>query len=305
MHVPMPAVAPTTAPPALNTGAPYGSPFVPLSTPAPASETSRIEHAAALTDEAEAWVAHATAAGMDPATALRKALSAVGFSVRHRARALAIPSKLRGVKAHQDAVARLAELADAHHRRGLGLPLLAEVAGDEDAATITVAFENPETGEPVALGTVQPKHVRWLRPLLAVGATVALKAVTGREPNKTMGVNVLFAYVGRAIHARRFAAGPAPQPSEDDVVLRRTRSGDAEVRLGRDVAPLRDGYEWGYLGAGPARLALAVLRRFVQEDDARRLAPAFKTEVIAAVPRAGVVIEAAFVWAWIAQQSAN
>jgi hypothetical protein len=305
----LPSVAPVTTAPALDTGRPYGSPFVPLTlTPAP-SGVARIEHAGALTAEAEAWVEHTAAtSAMQPETVLRKALDAIGFSVRNKARALAIPSKLRGVSTRQDAVALLAHHADQHPRSGLGFLLRANLTGGGE---IAVSFELPDedrlrsSGTAYVLGFVQNKHTAWLRPLLAAGAAVRLSAVTGRENGKTMGVNVLFAFVGRAIQARRFMRDGEPDPCEDDVLLVRTREGDAEVRFGRSAPPVRDVYEWGYGGAGPARLALAVLRLFVAEDDAQRLRHDFKTEVIATVPRAGVVLEAAFVRYWIARHGIN
>ena len=301
---PLPPVAPLSARPTLDTGRPYGSPFVPLTTAPAPKDTARIEHAAALTAEAEAWVEHATAAGMDPATALRKALSAVGFSVRHRARALAIPSKLRGVKPHQEAVALLAAYADGHPRGGLGLPLEAE--GTDDGH-IAVNVRLPDDGTLYRLGFVQTKHVAWFRPLLAAGAAIRLSAVTGRIPGRTMGVNVLFAFVGRAIHARRFMLDGEPSPSADDVLLTRHADGRTEVRFGRgpDATVSVGRYEWGYTGSGPARLALAVLYRFVDSHEAKALALAFKTDVIATVPRAGVTLEAAFVRAWIARHHAH
>lgn len=296
---PLPSVAPATTRPALDTGRAYGSPFVPLTTALAPSGTARIEHAAALTAEAEAFVEHATAAGMDPAAALRKALSAVGFSVRHRARALAIPSKLRGVKAHQRAVSLLAHHADAHPRGGLGLPLDVEETAGGDLA---VSFAAPD-GPVLRIGIIQSKHVAWFRPLLAAGAALRLSAVTGRTPGRTMGVNVLFAFVGRALHARRFMLDGESCPSDDDVLLTRHADGRAEVRFGRgpDAAVSVGRYEWGYTGSGPARLALAVLYRFVDSHEAKALSVPFKRDVIATIPRAGVTLEAAFVRAWIAR----
>ena len=301
----LPAVAPFTSRPALDAGHPYGSPFVPLTTPAPSSETSRIEHAGALTAEAEAWVEHATAAGVDPATALRKALSAVGFSIRNRAKALAVPSKLRGVSKHQDTAARLATHADRQPRGGLGLRLHVEDTGGTGPQRLAVGVRFEEGGPVHPLGFVQDKHTAWLAPLLGTGATVCLSAVTGRQKGRTMGVNVLFGFVGLAIQARHFQAGPEPNPSPDDVVLRRTREGEAEVRLGEGGRPETDLFEWGYTGQGPARLGLAVLRRFVCEDEARRMAHDFTHEVVASVPRAGVRVEAGFVRRWIAAHSTN
>lgn len=303
-----PAIAPYTDRPAINLGGAYGSPFAPLTTPAPVNETGTIQHAGALTAEAEAWVEHATAAGLPETVVLRKALDAVGFSIRKRARALAIPSKLKGVAKHQDTVARLAEHADGMKRGGMGLRLHVEDTGDQ--LTVGVRFEQGGAGAapgPIhPLGIVQPKHVAWLAPLLATGATVCLSAVTGRQKGRTMGVNVLFGFVGLAIQARHFQADPGqPTPSDDDVILRRTATGDAEVIFERGGQPVADTYEWGYTGQGPSCLALAILRRFVSEDDAQRLAYDFIHGVIANIPRAGVRIEAGYIRRFIANHSTN
>lgn len=323
-----PHIAPATTRPALDSGRPYGSPFVPLrsasGTPTPSSGPGRTssegsrERGAALTAEAEAWVEHATTAGMDPATALRKALSAVGFSIRNQAKALAIPSKLRGVAKHQDTVARLAALADGQRRDGLGLRLHAEHqrATDDHPDQISVGVrlveEGGDLGPILPLGFVQDKHVAWLAPLLSAGATVCLSAVTGRPPHlggavrgRTMGVNVLFGFVGLAIQARQFQVGEEPSPSGDDLALYRTREGDTEVRFERGGQPHAGTYEWGYVGQGSSRLALAILRRFTCDDEAQRLAYDFVHEVVAQVPRAGVRIEAGFVRSWIASRSTN
>ncbi len=45
------------------------------------------------------------------------------------------------------------------------------------------------------------------------------------------------------------------------------------------------GFEWGYLGSGPADLAYAILADYAGEDVAERLAVRFKEEVVARLPR--------------------
>lgn len=293
----LPSIAPFTAAPALP-GVPYGSPYVPLRSPGEKSRTRR--RAATFTAEARAWAEHAAGAAFGQERAQKKALDAVAFSAEIGARSLAIPSKLQGVAQHQPAVAALAHLADQHERAGLGFPLAVHVTEDNH---IAVSFQDEHGGLHV-LGRVQSKHVLWLRPLLAIGAAVKLVAVTGRQPGRTMGVNIVFAFAGRAAEARRFMAGDEPRVSPADILLRRHRDG-AEAQLGRSGRFLRDTIEWGYNGAGPARLALAVLRQFCPVDDARRLAGDFKREVIAHVPERGAVLEAAFIRTWLASKATN
>ena len=46
-----------------------------------------------------------------------------------------------------------------------------------------------------------------------------------------------------------------------------------------------DGFNWGYGGSGPAQLALAILLKYLPEDDARRYYQDFKWNVIAKLPR--------------------
>lgn len=305
--VALPPVAPFTARPALDAGGPYGSPYAPLERepgrPRPTRRPTRRpapvpSRSAALTAEGEAWVAHATAHGMTERAAVRKALQAVGLSVRYRANALAIPSKLVGVKAHQATVARLARHADRLDRGGLGLRLHAVATADEDRA-VSVEVSVELGGDRLALGAVQDKHAAWLAPLLAHGATVCLSAVTGRQRGRTMGVNVVFGFAAQAIANARASA----EAAADDVELRRGRDGETEVVFGSDRRFHRAVYDWGRRGAGPSRLALDVLRRFAGEAEAQRLRPAFVDDVVAAVPRAGGTIAAADVRAWVADNA--
>lgn len=45
------------------------------------------------------------------------------------------------------------------------------------------------------------------------------------------------------------------------------------------------GFEWGYLGSGPADLALNILLRYLKRDWAAKLHQQFKEEFIAVLPR--------------------
>jgi hypothetical protein len=257
---------------------------------------------------------------MRPETLEAKAYQATAFTAHHRARAFAVPTKLVGVSANQEAVAALAEYADALPNAGLGLPLIVEDHGRNDEltggpGTLAVSFRPYDrdgvADHPQPLGLVQRKHARWLRALLFAGASLRLTTVTGRgatDPEgrpHTLGVNVFVAHAGQAAQNTRFRHGQMGRPSQADVVLRRTRAGDAEVRFGREGEIVIGPYEWGYHGAGPARLARAVLRRFADEGDAETHALAFKREVIAQVPKRGAVVEAAFVRAWVAARMSN
>lgn len=117
-------------------------------------------------------------------TLVAKALSSVAFSVQHGARSLAVPSKLVGTRRHQRALAALV-------RDGVGpwTPLGVEARGGGLTAT--------HSGE--LLGTVQPKHLPWCRPLLAHGLTLHLARVTGAPYGYTLGVNIAFGNVGTAL----------------------------------------------------------------------------------------------------------
>ncbi len=48
------------------------------------------------------------------------------------------------------------------------------------------------------------------------------------------------------------------------------------------------GFEWGYMGSGPAQLALAILADYLRDDDeAVELHQEFKTSVVATLPYGG------------------
>jgi Family of unknown function (DUF6166) len=64
-----------------------------------------------------------------------------------------------------------------------------------------------------------------------------------------------------------------------------------------------DGFEWGYLGSGPAQLALAMLAAVAGDDAlAVRLHQQFKADVVVHFPREGWLITVADVRAWISVQ---
>jgi len=68
----------------------------------------------------------------------------------------------------------------------------------------------------------------------------------------------------------------------------------------------KGGFEWGYRGAGPAELAIAILHDVCQDDDvAARLYQRFKHDVIAFLPRAGFVMESEYVERWLMEQIAS
>lgn len=63
-----------------------------------------------------------------------------------------------------------------------------------------------------------------------------------------------------------------------------------------------DGYEWGYVGSGPAELALNILLLFTDYHTANPLYHDFKQEFLAGLPREGGVINATLIQAWLAMR---
>jgi hypothetical protein len=97
------------------------------------------------------------------------------------------------------------------------------------------------------------------------------------------------------LHHRRYcglrlAAGQVMVWCEDEEpAISRRRSLGTEGPPGPSIA----GFEWGYCGSGPARLALAILDDYLA--DGRRamdLCQEFKRQVIANLPRHGWVLTA-------------
>ena len=271
--------------------------------------------------EAERWLGFAgERSRMRPETVLAKAFQSACFSVQSGASNLAVPSKLVGVREHQRTLWALV--------RG-GYEPYERLAVDTTAEGVQVW-----RGDEI-LGSVQSKHVPWVRPLVAFGLTVHLGRVTGHETEgHTLGVNVVFGGVGRACAALAEALGssdggsgdrasgdgaasglrlvvPEPTPGvSDDVVLWRDAQGTAHASLGTaEGAPLGHvvrhsptGIEWGYGGSGPSDLALSVLTAVVGTEAAERHYRALVAEVVARVLRPGGVMRADSVRAWVRRQ---
>lgn len=65
----------------------------------------------------------------------------------------------------------------------------------------------------------------------------------------------------------------------------------------------KGGFEWGYSGAGPAELSIAILADVTQDDDvATMLYQRFKFDVVRMMPRAGFVLESEYVERWLMEQ---
>jgi hypothetical protein len=152
----------------------------------------RAKHVAA---EAARWVQFATdRTTLKPAVLTVKALDSACFSVATGASGFAVPSKLVGVREHQR---RLWTLVRDGYRTFDRL----------DVDTLTTDGVRVLYGD-TPLGEVQPKHVPWVRPLVAFGLTVHLGRVTGHEVDgRTLGVNVVFGHVGPALTALTEAVG--------------------------------------------------------------------------------------------------
>ncbi|MFN3597290.1 MAG: hypothetical protein ACK41D_08470 [Rubricoccaceae bacterium] len=127
----------------------------------------------------------------------RKAAESLHFSLTAGAHRFAVPSKLAGVREHAARVAGLRPLQPLRLHvvrvgEGQGTPRLLACSMDRD--------------DPGAVGHVQPKHLRWLLPLVEQGAVRChVLRVTGGTPARPFrGVNVVFSFT---------AAGHAPAAS--------------------------------------------------------------------------------------------
>ena len=282
----------------------------------------RVQRVAA---EAARWLAFAgERTRMRPETLLAKALQSTCFSVETGASGFAVPSKLVRVSENQRRLWAL--VRDGYDRYGR-----------LEVDTSTVEGVRVCVGDEV-LGEVQSKHVPWVRPLLAFGLTVHLSRVTGHETDgHTLGANVVFGGVGRALAALAEALGsgdgasgdgaaggtpgglrlvvPEPDPlgPSGDIVLWREARGTAHAsvgtaegaRLHHVVRHSPTGIEWGYGGSGPSDLALSVLTALAGADAAERHYRAFVAEVVSCLPRPGGVLRADRVRAWLRRQEAG
>ena len=144
--------------------------------------------------EAQRWLAFAgERSRMRSETILAKTIQSACFSAQSGASSFAVPSKLVGVRAHQRTLWALVRDGYTGYER---LAVDTTVGG-------VVVWRGDEI-----LGEVQSKHVPWVRPLVAFGLTVHLSRVTGHETEgHTLGVNVVFGGVGRALAALAEALG--------------------------------------------------------------------------------------------------
>ena len=121
------------------------------------------------------------------------AMDALAFSINHRTKSLAIPSKLVGVMEVQDVLEAIYELGESR---------VQPLAVQHEAGKICVFYGNTR------LGWIWPKH-SWLWPLMAAGARVYMTKITGTdEVWKSLGCNIAIGHVAEAI--RVVEGGPAP-----------------------------------------------------------------------------------------------
>jgi hypothetical protein len=66
-----------------------------------------------------------------------------------------------------------------------------------------------------------------------------------------------------------------------------------------------DGFSWGYAGSGPAQLALAILLRFTDRDNAARLHQSFKFDHVAHWPQDQPLDQHVDVRHWLAAHPAE
>lgn len=160
-------------------------------------------HARVLARQAERWIAFASERSrMTPRVVTAKALASLAFSVQHRAHSLAVPSKLSGTREHQRTLWTLV-------REGYGAyePLALDTVSTDGVA---VRLDD------CPLGQVQPKHVPWVRPLVAFGLKLYLSGITGSQTQGyTLGVNVVVGHVGEALGRLQEALGTSVRHGGD------------------------------------------------------------------------------------------
>ena len=294
-------------------------------------------HARHLARQAARWRDFAYARSrMRPETVNAKAFDACAFSVHHRAGSLAVPSKLVGTSRCQRA---LRALAGAPGAAWLVLDL--DARGDDLVASHRGRVLGRV--QPKHLGWVRPLVPFGLGLYLSrvTGTGAAAAGGVGRRAYR-LGCNVAFGHVGRALAACAAASlggdgapatrGPSPlrlvvphaqgdgaakatgvpvlpesealSGDADDVILWRTRDGEARASVHHVPQHSPTGIEWGYGGSGPADLARSILLALAGERAAGALYQQFKHDVVARVPEEGGVLRAAHVRSWVARQAA-
>src|SRR5690606_3946212 len=126
--------------------------------------------------------------------ALRSALGALAFSVRTRARSLAVP--VRVVSDNDEHQRHLWGLVGAHARLG---DRLAFDAGDDGALRVVRGAHE--------LGVLLPVDAAWASVLLGFGATPYVGRVIGDDATWRLSLVVVVGHVGAAVEARRQALG--------------------------------------------------------------------------------------------------
>ena len=143
-----------------------------------------------LRRQARFWVHYARChSGLSDAYLKRKAQESLRFCIEGGAKSFGIPSKLRGTRDRQAALATV-------HETGLirGHPLEAHLHGER----VVVAVSG------MVLGEIGRKH-RWLVPLMEYEPSFWLLQVTGTDSNrKFFGLN-LAVCVGKALEQRHDA----------------------------------------------------------------------------------------------------
>ncbi|MBA7483063.1 hypothetical protein ES707_18574 [subsurface metagenome] len=89
---------------------------------------------------------------------------------------------------------------------------------------------------------------------------------------------------------------------DQDIILFRTSAGAQANIPQRIVYHSPDGFEWGYMGSGPAELALNILYCFLDGRRALTLHQLFKERFLAAMHHEGGTIKAAEIRSWICRQ---
>ncbi len=273
-------------------------------------------HARRIAREAEDWLTLARErTRMAETTLVAKALQATAFSVQHRANSFAVPSKLVGTAKHQRALWALVSEPPAPWTKltatvqagggvtvSLGGETLGEVQAKHAWARPLIPF-----GLAVHMSRVTGHENQGYRlgcnvVFAHVGAAVAgLRAALDAEAGDSgagAGGRVPPSRIAVPTSASALSGDGAPGSADDlptpvptvpirpgrealrgepdDIYLWRDAEGCAHASVPHVVRHSATGLEFGYLGSGPADLALSVLTALVDREAASALYQRFR-----------------------------
>jgi len=91
-------------------------------------------------------------------------------------------------------------------------------------------------------------------------------------------------------------------PNFGDVNCYRNENGISTNVPRRIIRHSPDGFNWGYLGSGPADFALNILSAYIGEEEAKGLYQTFKMLFVAKLPYKGGTIKREDVMRWVEEE---